>query len=155
MGDARETYPAVESAQVFVIPSYQWMVARAEAADSRIQTLLAFAATVTFAVTTLARNTASFQSAWFAAAIAIAALIAIIGMIARVSGALSLPNPQRFFEKWYHLSAFEFQKNALYFAGQHFQSNLTLVNRKSMAATVMTGLFLCEIACLVVWTIHT
>ena len=47
-------WPGVNVAFEFVLPSYQWMLARFEAADTRIQTMTVFAATVMLGVPVLA-----------------------------------------------------------------------------------------------------
>ncbi len=54
-GDGEQEWAGTKPAQAYILPSYQWMLSRIEAADSRIHTLLTFVATVTFAVPTLGK----------------------------------------------------------------------------------------------------
>jgi hypothetical protein len=149
-----EHWPGVQPAQVFVLPSYQWMVARFEAADSRIQTLVTFVTTVTFAVPTLARALRPdlpLNSGWVVGAVAAGVSVVIVGLVARLRGILVLPGPTMFYEKWLGFSESEFQRNALYFAGKHFESNRQTVNRKAVAVAIMGGLFVGELALFLIW----
>ncbi len=149
-----EQYPGVEPAQAFVLPSYQWMVTRVEAADSRIQAVVTFVATLTLAVPALGkavRPWISFDSHWFVGAMLVALGTAVIGVTARTRGALVLPNPRVLYEQWLHLSPWEFQKDAIFFAGKHFDANARLVRAKALAVAVMAGLVVLELLLLVAW----
>ena len=147
-------YSGLEQAQAYVVPSYQFMLSRLEAVDSRLQTVVAFVATVTLAVPAMSRAlqpAISFESAWFVSAVVLALATIALGSAVRLSGALSLVNPATVYAQWLHLSQWEFQRHALYYAGQHFEANGALVNRKARGVFVMTSLFLLELICLFVW----
>jgi hypothetical protein len=152
----RREWPGVEPAQMFVLPSYQWMVARFEAADSRIQTLLAFVATVTFAIPTLSkalRPELSLRSPWLWSAVAAATIVAVIGIVTRVRGSIVLPSPSMFYQQSMGLTPWEFQRDALYFAGEHFERNRLAVSSKATIAAVMAGVFACELALFLAWVL--
>jgi hypothetical protein len=149
-------YPGVEGAQMFVIPSYQFMLSRLEAVDSRLHTLVAFVATVTLAIPTIGRalnSTASFTSAFFLLAIGLALLAIALGVVVRVRGAILLPDPLACYNEWHHLSKWEFQRDALYFAGQHYHANRDLIHRKAKGVFAMSLIFLAELACLLLWVL--
>jgi hypothetical protein len=150
-----QQWPGIKPAQAFVLPSYQWMIARLEAADSRIQTLLTFVATATFAIPTVGhavQPATSFSSPWFVAAMCSGLIIAIIGITARSWGAVMLLDIAKLWDdNWLKLSEWEFQKDVLYFAGRHFGANRRLVARKAHAVTAMTALFALELALLLIW----
>ena len=77
----QEQYPGVESAQAYILPSYEWMLTRIESADSRIQTLVAFVATTTLAVPTIGvslRDGISLGSGWFLAALGAAIVVLLV-----------------------------------------------------------------------------
>ena len=121
-----EVFPAVPSAYDFVIPSYNWMLSRYEAANSGIQTLLGYVTTLTFALPALAISTGKklqFCSLHFYIAIALFLLIIITGLVVRLWGHITFLDPGTLFGKSLHLSEFEFKKDCIYFAGKHFDSN--------------------------------
>lgn len=154
MSENEHAWPGVGQAQAFVLPSYQWMIARTEAADSRLQTLVAFVATVTLAMPTAAsalKLTVSFGSFWFVGAMIAASIAVIIGVFFRSSGAVTLADPAILYEKWLHKDTWQFQKDAVYFAGKHFAENKARIETKSRALTWMTGLFMLELAFLLRW----
>ena len=112
--DNSTQYPGLAQAQAYVIPSYQFMLSRLEAVDSRLQTVVAFVATVTLAVPAMSRAlqpTISFESAWFVSAIGLALATVALGSVVRLSGAMSLVNPNTVYEQWLHLSQWEFQRH--------------------------------------------
>ena len=95
--------------------------------------------------------TLSFSSSWFVAAMGLAVLVIFLGSLIRLSGTLSLLDPMVVHNKWLHLSEWEFRQHALYFAGEDFDRNVRLVNRKARGVTAMTVLFFAELLCLFVW----
>jgi len=151
-----QQWPGVDAAFDFVIPSYQWTITRFEAADSRIQTLQAFIATVTFGIPALAAaisKTVPFKSPWFIAALIVAALALASGIIARNSGALMICSPEVLYQKWLSRSAWNFKKDMLYFAGRHFDQNVKVINRKAHIALGMTLFFFLETTLFIGWII--
>jgi hypothetical protein len=150
-------YPGIESAQAFILPSYQWLLTRLEAADSRLQALVTLTATVTLAAPALGKAlhpNISFRGWAFVLAMILAALVVLGGIGFRVWGALVLPDPAVFYAKWREKTKLRFQADALYFAGQHLQSNTRLVARKAAAVTAFTGMFIGELALLFQWLAH-
>jgi hypothetical protein len=150
------TYPAVEQAQVFVLPSYQWMLTRIEAADSRIQALVALAATVAFAAPAIGKTidpSISFRSRWLLGALGLALAVVTTGTIARLRGGLNLVNPSIVYDGWLHLSQWQFQRDALYWAGKHFDANAKLVHTKSTVLTGMTVTLALAVLMLAVWIV--
>jgi hypothetical protein len=153
MNDAPR-WPGVEPAQAFVIPSYQWMLSRLEAADSRIHTLLTFVATVTFAVPTLGkaiRPDIPLESPPLFIALFIALSICAFGVYARTHGGIQLPHPQKFYDRWRGKSKDQFENDALYFAAQAFEDNKRLVEWKADAVNRMSGLFAVELLFFFLW----
>jgi hypothetical protein len=151
-----ESWPGVTSAQAFVLPSYQWAMSRYEAADARIQTLLTFVTTVTFAVPTLCRALRpdlALNSPWFVKALLVATVIIGVGLVTRLRGGLILLSPMTLHRKWLGLDAAEFQRNVLYFAGEHFEANLAAVNRKANAEVLMAVGFAAELALFFAWVV--
>jgi hypothetical protein len=147
-------WPSVQGAQMFVIPSYQFMLSRLEAVDSRLHTLVSFVATVTLAVPAVGRSVnaaVAFRSHWFLAGMTAALLSVCIGFAMRVWGSLALPSPAKIYERTLHLSSWEFQRDTIFFAGQHFDANARLVNTKANGVLAMSMLFLAELACLFLW----
>jgi hypothetical protein len=76
------------------------------------------------------------------------AMIAImIGVIGRSWGGITLVHPQVLYEKWLHRQEWEFRKDMVYFAAEHFEQNFNLVNRKGRLVTIMTLFFALKRCC--------
>jgi len=147
-------YPSVELAYEFVKPSYDWLQNRLDAVNSRIEFLLTFVSSVTVAAPIFVRALFSdigFGSLWFKAAVVVFVLSAIVGIIGRIYSGLKLISPQKLYDEWLSWSEWEFKKNVLYWAGQHFKYNASLVNRKANFAIVMSLLLVAEIVFIVLW----
>jgi hypothetical protein len=149
--DGSARWPGVEEAYDFVLPSYQWAITRFEAADSRIQALQVFIVTITIAVTTIGGKDA-LHSAPVWGALLFATVSVFIGLVARCMGAISVSSPAALFcSEWLSKDPWTFRKDMLSFAGEHFEKNRRLINRKGLAAIVMTGLFALEVVLLLIW----
>jgi hypothetical protein len=146
-------YPSVELAYGFVKPSYDWLQNRLDAVNSRIEFLLTFVASITVAAPVFVRavfNDIHF-GALFYAAIGVFSLSAIIGIAGRMCSGLKLISPEKVYNKWIMWSEWEFKKNALYWAGQDFNHNASLVNRKANFAIAMSLLLIAEVILLALW----
>jgi hypothetical protein len=153
-GPPKELWPGVPRAYDFVLPSYTWMNARLEAADSRIQTLMTFMSSITLAVPAAAhmvRGNITFGSRWFLGGISAFVLSMVLGLATRAWGGLTFTAPGVLYDKWLHLSESEFKRRAVYWAGQHFDRNVAVVNGKGRIVTVMSALFLIETLLLITW----
>jgi hypothetical protein len=147
-------WPGVNSAYDFVIPSYGLLVGRFEAADTRLTTLLTFAATITLGAPILGRSihpTIPFKSVWFIAAMSLFMLSVGVSLTARVRGTLTLPNPAVIYRESLHETEWSFKKNAIYFAGQHFTANAQAIRTKGNLAVAAAVLIIAEIASLLLW----
>ena len=147
-------FPGLGPAQAFILPSYQWMLTRLEAADSRLQGLVTFTITVTLAFSAAnraIRPDISYDSGWFLAAMATAMVIVIAGLVARLYGVVTLADPEKVYDKWLRYSEWEFQTRALYFAGQHFKANRSLIRVKSAFLAILTALFAVELLMFLIW----
>jgi hypothetical protein len=148
------TWPGVHRAYDFVGPSYALILQRLDAANSHLQTLQAFAASVTLAAPILAASVikdVDFRSPWFVSALSMLIAVIVIGAVARIWGAVQLITPQMLYDQWLDYTEWEFKKNAVHWAGQHFKANSALVNKKAWAAFGMTVLLLLEMVLLLVW----
>ena len=154
--DTPEKLPGVETAYEFIIPSYQLVERRMQAADAQIRGLQAFAATLAVAATVLAgglNRQVEFGSPWLWVALGAFVAIVVIGAIANVLGNFTFISPNRLFEDWLWRDTWQFKKDLLAFAGEDFDKNVSGVNLKGNAAILMTGLFVLETVCLVVWIV--
>ncbi len=152
-------WPSVDLAYEFVAPSYDWAQRRFESIERRIHTLLAFTATLTLGVpvlVTTAVGHANFVSIWFIAAVVCAIATLALGMAAKilssVSGMWHL-NLDSLYKEWLHLPKREFKMNAIYWAGQHFDANVSLINKMGWLLISMLFLFSVEVALLLGWVV--
>lgn len=151
-----QQWPAVDTAYDFVIPSYQLLVTRFEAADTRLTALLTLGSTLTVTVPIFAKNVQSdisFASPFFLLGMALFLLGAVIGIVGRVTGSLALPDPMVIYRKSLHHSEWEFKKNAIYFAGQHFDYSVQAIRYKGNVALCVTVALLLEVVLFVVWVV--
>jgi hypothetical protein len=158
MPDSDEVkWPSVRAAYDFVIPSYNLLASRFEAADTRLTILLTFAATITLGAPILARaarEKIDFASPWFGLAIASFILSIGMGLVARVRGTLILPNPMKIYTESLHETEWAFRKNAIYFAGQHFSANAKAIRIKGNVADIAAALIILEILLLLTWFVR-
>jgi hypothetical protein len=149
-----ENYPAVPDAFAFVVPSYQLMATRFEAADTRLTTLLTTATSLTLGGPLFARAVRpdiSFESPVLRVALACAAIGIVCGVVGRVSGRITLANPRVLFDTALRYSAWEFKKNAIFYAGKHFDANKAAIRQKGIWANCLMIALLIEVWMLVLW----
>ena len=127
---------------------------RLNAVEGRIQALMMFSVslgvTVPILVASLVEGV-SFQSALFVLGLAAALLNLVIGTVARTWGQVTLLNLQAVCAEWLHLPEWEFKRRAVYWAGQHFQHNTHVVNKKGRTVLLMTIAFLVEAVFMSAW----
>jgi len=149
-------YPSVDLAYEFVKPSYDWMLNRIEAMNSKIQGLLTLATAITAAMPILTKamfDNVDFKSVWFLGAIAIYVLLTIIGIGGLRKGEVKLIHPKHLYDKWLSDTQWEFRKNVVYFAGQHLEHNKKIVDAKSRLRDIMNWLLLGELIMVFVWIV--
>jgi hypothetical protein len=153
----RERWPAVDKAYDFVIPSYQLMVGRFEAADNRLTSLLSLAATLTLAAPIFAKNvqpTISFASPLFVLGMVLFLLGSAAGICGRVIGGVKLPDPMVIYENYLEDSEWEFKKNQIFFAGRHFDYNVQAIRKKGNASLFVSVVLLLEVVVFTAWIIN-
>jgi hypothetical protein len=120
--------------------------------DGRLQTILAFAATTSAIVPTVANARGlAFRSWWLYLALVLFALILAVGSYARLCGTIRLLKPEIIYDRWLHKGPLQFKKDFVYFAAQDFNENAALVKKKWRLSVAISCLFFIEVACLVVW----
>lgn len=147
-------FPSVELAYEFVKTSYDWMLSRIEAINSKIQGLLTFATTVTVAMPIFAKavfDGIDFHSGWFYGAIIAYALLAITGIWGMRKGSIRLVHPKNLYDGWLAKSPWTFMKDTIYWAGEDFEDNKKLIEGKSLYRDIMTVLLLVEIFSIIGW----
>ncbi len=152
--DSKERWPSVEPAYAFVLPSYQMLMSRFEAADNRISALLSLMSTLTLAVPVFARSIdpgVSFKSPLFIGGLLFFACGSAFGVWGRVTGSVTLPDPAVLYTDNLHKTVWRFQKDQIYRAGQHFAANAAAVEAKGGFALIVTVALLAEVAMFVSW----
>ncbi len=154
--DQRTKWPGVHSAFDVSRDTYSLLCQRLDAANDRLQALQNYAVTVTLAVpiiVTAIRDKPDFNSTWFLLAMGTFGIIVVAGTIGQTLGTITALSPKLLYEKWLSYSDWEFKKNFVYWAGEHFDSNRKLVSRKARLGAFLTLVFLGEIACLITWAV--
>jgi hypothetical protein len=149
-----QTYPSVGLAYNLAVTSSDAIVRRLDSIDSKLQTILGFAAGITAGVPAIggARGV-SFNSIWFyLAAIAMVAAV-ILGIYARLTGEIKMLNPTELYQKWLYLSEWEFKKEFIRYAGKAFEANSSLSYRKWRLTIWVSIILFLEAICLAVWVV--
>jgi hypothetical protein len=149
-----ERWPAVEAAYLFVLPSYQFVLSRFEAADTRLMALLTLAATMTLGAPVFAkavRPDISFASPFLWLGVALFAVGAVFGLVGRIVGTIILPDPMVMYEKSLRRSDHSFKMSQIFYAGENFSANVETIREKGNAATVMTITLVLEVLAFILW----
>jgi hypothetical protein len=145
-------YPGIDLAYPIAVQSYEVGSKRLEIMDGRLQTILAFVATVTGLFPAIVgKSVGAFRSPWFYAAACLFVSILILGTAARLFGKIKVLEPNQLFDHWLRKHPLEFKKDFIAFAGDALDDNLDLANKKWLASVVIIGLFAAEVVLLVVW----
>ena len=147
-------YPSVDLAYELVKSSYDWMLNRIEAINSKIQGLLTLATAIAAAMPILAKAmfaNVDFQSMWFYGAMVTYILLVVIGTFGLSMGRVRLIHPKNLYAKWLSDSTWEFKKNTVYFGGQDFEDNKKIIELKSCLRNIMNILLLGELLTVMFW----
>lgn len=151
-----DKYPSTELAYEFVQFSYSVAISRLQAIDSKIQWLLTSATAITVAVPIFAKAiSVGFSSRWFYAAMVAYVLLVVIGIWGMRMGSVKVIDLKTLYNKWLHKDIWEFKKDGIFFAGQDFNDNKGLIDKKSLIRDIMAIILLGEILCIVVWVVTT
>jgi hypothetical protein len=149
-------WPAIDDAYLFVLPSYQLIAARYEAADTRLMALMTWASTVTLGVPIFARSIRpdiDFRSPAFLGGVLMCVAIFIVGIVGRIAGTLILPDPGVMYG-YLHEPSDEFKKNAIFLAGKHMNANADAVRLKGNITVALSVALLIEVTAFVFWLAH-
>jgi hypothetical protein len=154
MSVTEREFPSVELAYPIALGSYETALKRLDAVDTKLNTLLTFAVTVSLAVPVLASTkNLSFRSIWFiAAAIAFALGVGVI-TFARLKGSLWLIDPRVIYDSYLDLDQWNFKRHTIDWAGDNWRHNQRLINRNGMLASVAAILFALEAVAVGAWVV--
>lgn len=74
-----------------------------------------------------------------------------LGLFARLYGFVILITPQKLFKHFLHLSEWEFKKDLIYHAGEHYAHNNKLLTRRANLLNLMTVFLAAEVVALAAW----
>jgi hypothetical protein len=141
-------YPSVGLAYESIKSSYDVMISRFEAANARIQNFLTWVIGITAIIpifTKIIIGTENFKSIWFILSLLSFLAVIIVGIVGQRAGTLKLIDPKIIYEKHLYFSQWEFKKNQIYWAGEHFSFNNNSIELKSRYLDILTMLFGLEI----------
>lgn len=150
-----EEYPSVELAYPFAVSAYEVAQKRLDAVDSKLQTLIAAGVSLSLAVPAIAISKGiRFDSFWFMVATVFFFLAVCVGVYARITGDLRAINPMRVYKHMLHLSHTQFKIDALYWAGEDFEVNRKMIERKARLGTYALIAFFIEAVSVAVWVVQ-
>ena len=142
----------------FVIPSYNWALQRLDSAERRLQGLLLYLATLTFAIPVATLAIAGEDNQldgldWTAkAAVGCFILATIVGLFARLRGHLLIADPGAMYERREGDKSREaFRLNRVCKSGDDLTQNRRVVRNKNYAADFMSFLLALEIGFWIWW----
>jgi len=149
-----QTFPAVETVYPLAIAAYDTAMKRFDAVDSKLNTLITFAVTVSLAVPVLASTkNLSFRSYWLVAAV----LFFVFGVgsatFARLKGKLILLDPKVLYDSYLDLDEWGFKRHTIYWAGENWRHNQGLINRNGALAAIAATLFALEAVAVGAWVL--
>jgi hypothetical protein len=153
---SEDKWPSVDLAYDIALLSYDWLQQRLDAVTKKTQFLLTIASSITLATPVFAKAllpNISFSSLWFETAIGFFVLTVVVGLIGWMWGGLELISPQKLYEGSLSKSVWEFKKDVVYWAGEHFENNASLVNRRANLAIAVSVFLVLEIVLLVAWIV--
>ena len=134
--------------------SYAVLVQRLDALGGRIQSLMVFSGSFLLtgpALAAVASNGVSFASYWFYAAVGIAVLNVVIGLVVRSFTTLRLPRLHDIDSEWLELDVEEFKRSSLWWANKDLIHNAKILNATWSCALAMTALLIAELVSVIVW----
>lgn len=150
--EQEKEFPSVELAYPLAVSAYELMQKRYDTIHSRLQTLLGFITLITLGVITIAsKKNLDFSSYWFIAAIFL--YFVSIGIYGQQIGKLQMLNPSILFKEWLHWENWEFKKNLIFWSGEGFTANSSLINRKGNISSICSIIFAFEVLSLVFWLV--
>jgi hypothetical protein len=152
VADVEKKYPGVELAYELAVASYDSIIKRLDVMDGRLQTMLAFAATTTAVVPSVANSRGlTFRSYWLYAALTVFFVQLIVGTIPRFWGRIKLIKPEVLWQRWLHKSTWQFKKDYIYFASEDFNHNAELLKSRWWLTVAVSILFFVEVLLLLIW----
>jgi hypothetical protein len=82
------------------------------------------------------------------------AIAGVVGLAGRLAGRLTLVNPTVLFRETLQEPEWEFRKNAIFYAGKHFEKNAAIIDRKANAAVATSVLMLVALVIAATWLAH-
>jgi hypothetical protein len=149
-------YPSTELAYEFVQFSYNVAISRLQAIDSKIQGLLTSATAITVAVPVFAKAIGvGFSSRWFYMAVVAYIMLVVIGVSGMRIGKVKVIDLKKLYNQWLQKDIWQFKKDGIFFAGEDFDDNKRLIDKKSLFRDIMAVVLLGEILCIVRWVVTT
>ena len=151
--ELKADYPGVEPAFGFVRDSYAWLITRYQAAEGRLQALIALMIPFTVGALGILKAIKPLiaYDEWFWLAMAAFVAAMAIGAGTLLTGTIHILSPGRLYPDWATASDTEFKINLLIHSAADFEHNLAQIDRKSNGAMVVFALFVAEAALLVTW----
>ncbi len=149
-------YPSVDMAYDLAVQSYDSLHRRWDAINGLFHALLSVAITLALAMPILARALSlSLGTYWALAALGVFVLNVLCCLYGRHSDSLVVINPKTIYDRYLHLSHWEFQKNVTYFAGKDFTTNVKAVKRKWTISLYATVLLCLGVSLVFLWILYS
>lgn len=145
-------YPSIEHAFPIAVASYEQMHKRLDAIDAKNQQITAFAVALFLAVPALFKP--SFKGdlfVFFIVAMLMLIVAVIISLSSRYIGMVEILDPQKLYDNSLQLTETEFKRDIIYFAGEAFQNNSALLDRKWQLNLFSNLLLLSGLIMLLIW----
>ena len=153
-GEERQEFPGLDLAYGMVQSSYDSVVNRLNAVESRIQAVMVFSVSFLLTAPLLVASSGvdiTLASLPSYTAAALAGVNLIVGTVMRTWGDINLLGFHEVRNYWLELTDDEFKLEAVRWAAEHYQRNTKTVNCKGHAVSGMTVILLLEAASLTYW----
>ena len=151
-----EQYPSIDIAYDIALKSYETTMKRSDVADDGIDKLRTLITTINLAFLAWIISTAkvgAMFNAWFILSLYIYFSTIVISIIAKSANGIILVDPKIIYNKYLHFSKWEFKKNIIYWAGEHYKINGEMVANKAKYIVCIFSLFLLEVVTMGYWLV--
>ncbi|MCB0721518.1 MAG: hypothetical protein KDC42_04355 [Ignavibacteriae bacterium] len=154
--ESEQKYPSIDLGYDIALRSYDWIINRWEAQQSRIENFINWATIINLAlITVLFGNFFSklmFTDWLFYITVFLFLGVTILSIWVKSSGNLMLIIPKHIYNMYLHLSEYDFKENIVYYSVDHFEKNIKSISRREYISNICQISFLIQVTTELFWT---
>jgi hypothetical protein len=150
--ELKKNFPSLDLAYEIAIDSYELLIKRIDALDSRLQNMLTFSITLLVAVPTVAKlREINFNSCCFVLGISYLIFSIVVAFYARLMGNIKVLKVKKIYENNLHLNESQFKHDIICWAQFDQEANIGLLKKMWELSVVSIILFALGLGLLALW----